>query len=121
MNPSQAILDWTTGESEYPVTLLLSMLDLYSPSGSEDQIASFLDSELRRNGLETKMDPAGNVIGEIGTGRPRILLCGHMDTIPGLLPVKIVNDPVYGPGAVDPNSSLASMTVACSRPIGSDE
>jgi len=121
MNPSQAILDWTTGESEYPVTLLLSMLNLYSPSGSEDQIASFLDSELRRNGLETKMDPAGNVIGEIGTGRPRILLCGHMDTIPGLLPVKVENDRVYGRGAVDAKSSLASMIVACLQAIGTEE
>src|SRR2546425_11745497 len=95
MNPSQAILDWTTGESEYPVTLLLSMLNLYSPSGSEDQIASFLDSELRRNGLETKMDPAANVMGQIRTGRPRILLCGQMDTRPRLLPGKRGNIHVY--------------------------
>jgi LysW-gamma-L-lysine carboxypeptidase len=121
MKPSQEILDWTTKEREYPVTLLLSMLNLYSPSGSENQIASFLYSELRRNGLETKIDPAGNVIGEIGTGRPRILLCGHMDTIPGLLPVKVEDDRVYGRGAVDAKSSLASMVVACLQAIGTGE
>src|SRR5438445_10206790 len=121
MNPSQAILDWTTGESEYPVTLLRSMLNLYSPSGSEDQIASLLESELKRNGLQTRREAAGNVIGEIGKGRPRILLCGHMDTVPGMLPVKVEDDHVYGRGAVDAKSSLASMIVACLQAIGTEE
>src|SRR3989442_9192835 len=113
MTPSNEVSDWTSKEHEYPVTLLLSMLNLYSPSGNEDQIAGFLDSELQRNGLQTRRDAAGNVIGEIGTGRPRILLCGHMDTVPGMLPLKVEDDRVYGRGAVDAKSSLASMIVAC--------
>ncbi len=116
MHPSQE-LDRTTRESEYPVNLLLSMLNLYRPSGKENQVATFLESELRKNGLQTRRDVAGNVIAEIGTGRPRILLCGHMDTVPGKLPVKIMDDHAYGRGAVDAKSSLASMIVACVQAI----
>ncbi len=113
MHPSQEILDWTAKDREYPASLLLSMLNLYSPSGNEHQVATFLESELSKNGLQTRIDAAGNVIGEIGTGRPRILLCGHMDTVPGELPVRLEDDQVYGRGAVDAKSSLASMLVAC--------
>src|SRR2546426_1570035 len=116
MRPSQES-DRTAKESEYPVSLLLSMLNLYSPSGNENQVATFLESELRKKGLSTRRDVVGNVIGEIGTGRPRILLCGHMDTVPGRLPVKIEDDHVYGRGAVDAKSSLASMIVACVQAI----
>ncbi len=116
MDPSQE-LDQTAKESEYPVSLLLSILNLYSPSGNENQVATFLESELGRNGLQTRRDSAGNVIGEIGTGRARILLCGHMDTVPGKLPVKIMDDHAYGRGAVDAKSSLASMIVACVQAI----
>jgi LysW-gamma-L-lysine carboxypeptidase len=116
MHPTRE-LDRTAKESEYPVSLLLSMLNLYSPSGNENQVATFLESELRKNGLQTRRDSVGNVIGEIGKGRPRILLCGHMDTVPGKLPVKIEDDQVYGRGAVDAKSSLASMIVACVQAI----
>src|SRR5690348_14618506 len=108
MSTSQDVLDRTAKDSEYPVSLLLSMLNLYSPSGDENQVASYLESEFRRNGLQTRRDATGNVIGEIGTGRPRILLCGHMDTVPGRIPVKIEDDQVYGRGSVDAKSSLAS-------------
>src|SRR2546428_7956010 len=109
--------DRTAKESEYPVSLLLSMLNLYSPSGNENQVATFLESELRKKGLSTRRDVVGNVIGEIGTGGPRILLCGHMDTVPGRLPVKIEDDHVYGRGSRDAQSSLASMIVACVQAI----
>src|SRR2546428_14095376 len=115
MNSSKEILDWTKKERDYAETLLLSMLNLHSPSGSEDQIASLLESELKRNGLQTRRDAAGNVIGEIGNGRPRILLCGHMDTVPGMLPVKVDDDHVYGRGAGEAKSFLASLLVACAH------
>ena len=57
------------------------------------------------------------MIGQVGTGRPRILLCGHMDTVPGETPVKVEDDQVYGRGSVDAKSSLASMIVACVQAI----
>jgi len=45
-------------------SLLLSHAQLYSPSGNENQVATFLESELRKKGLSTRRDVVGNVIGE---------------------------------------------------------
>jgi len=98
---------------EDPVGLLRRMLEIYSPSGKEEQIASFIEEELGRLGFEAvRRDKAGNVYGEIGSGSYSVLLCGHMDTVPGWVPVKQKDDRLYGRGAVDAKSSLAAMISA---------
>jgi len=67
---------------------------------------------MKRLGFKVKVDDVGNVIGEVGTGKPEILLCGHMDTVPGYIPVRVVDGKLYGRGAVDAKSSLAAMVLA---------
>lgn len=67
---------------------------------------------MERLGFKVKTDEAGNVIGELGFGKPEILLCGHMDTVPGYIPVRLVDGKLYGRGAVDAKSSLAAMILA---------
>ncbi len=87
------------------------MLEIYSPSGSEAPLASFLSQEMAANGFATRLDDAGNVLGRIGQAGPRILLCGHLDTVPGETPVRVKGGGIYGRGAVDAKSSLAAMIV----------
>jgi len=89
------------------------MLDAYSPSGSEAELSKLLLEEMGSNGLEASIDDAGDVIGEVGHEGPRILLCGHMDTVPGRLPVSERDGFIYGRGAVDAKASLAAMIVGC--------
>jgi len=67
---------------------------------------------MRKLGFKVKVDDVGNVIGEVGSGKPEILLCGHMDTVPGYIPVRVVDGKLYGRGAVDAKSSLAAMVLA---------
>jgi LysW-gamma-L-lysine carboxypeptidase len=93
----------------YPVELLLSMLKTYSPSGSEQRLADLLLKYMLAHGFNARKDRVGNVIGELGSEGPNILLCGHMDTVPGEIPVRIEGDQLYGRGAVDAKSSLAAM------------
>lgn len=88
------------------------MLEIYSPSGKENEISVFLAKEMENLGFNVKRDNVGNVIGEIGKGKPIILLCGHMDTVTGYIPVRVVNNQLYGRGAVDAKASLAAMIVA---------
>ena len=95
----------------YPVELLQAMLDAYSPSGSEAQLANILHEEMTSKGMDVKLDKVGNVVGKLGNEGPRILLCGHMDTVPGRIPVRRDGDLLYGRGAVDAKSSLAAMIV----------
>jgi LysW-gamma-L-lysine carboxypeptidase len=95
------------------VELLRYMLEIYSPSGEEEKVASFLAESLQRLRFRNvRTDEAGNVYGEVGSGYPAILLCGHMDTVPGKLTVRTENSRLYGRGAVDAKSSLAAMVSA---------
>ncbi len=101
----------------YPVELLQSMLGIYSPSGSEERLANFLQEHMSGRGFKVRRDKVRNVIGELGEDGPRILLCGHMDTVPGEIPVRIEGDFLYGRGSVDAKSSLAAMITGSSLAI----
>ncbi len=101
-----------------PTELLKQMLEIYSPSGHEKEIAGFLKEQLAELDFKNiRLDKAGNVFGEVGSGSPTVLLCGHMDTVPGRLPVKTEDDKIYGRGAVDAKPSLAAMISAASKLI----
>lgn len=107
--------------TDEPTKLLKQMLEIYSPSGKEKELTQFLKEKMTNFGLKNvRLDKAGNVFGEIGRGSPTILLCGHMDTVPGRLPVEIDDGRIYGRGAVDAKSSLAAMTVAASKLVGQE-
>lgn len=81
------------------------MLEIYSPSGREKEIGAFIADEMKRLGFKVKIDGVGN-------GKPEILLCSHMDTVPGCIPVQLVDGKLYGRGAVDAKPSLAAMILA---------
>jgi LysW-gamma-L-lysine carboxypeptidase len=98
--------------SDYAVRLLTDLLKIYSPSRKEEAISNFLVKEMKTLGFRVRKDSAGNVIGEIGQGKPAILLCGHMDTIAGQLPVRVEKNKIYGAGAVDAKGPLAAMIIA---------
>jgi LysW-gamma-L-lysine carboxypeptidase len=102
-------------DQEAYVQLLQEMLQIYSPSGKEQKLAAFLQDKLVGFGFENvRTDEAGNVYGELGSGTLTVLLCGHMDTVSGWIPVKKENDWLHGRGAVDAKSSLAAMVSASS-------
>ncbi len=99
-------------ERERRIALAERAISIYSPSGDEKVFAEFLKSELQDHGLKPKIDSAGNVICEIGSGNISLLLCGHMDTVPGKLSVKIKDNFLYGRGACDAKGALLSMLFA---------
>ncbi len=100
--------------SDHAVRLLTRLLEIYSPSGREEEVSNFLAKEMENLGFRVQKDGIGNVIGEIGRGKPIILLCGHIDTVAGYIPVRVENGKLYGRGAVDAKASLAAMIVASS-------
>jgi len=102
---------------DYEVRLLNRMLNTYSPSGQEKEIADLIVGEMERIGFIVSKDEVGNVIGQAGVGSPCVMLCGHMDTIPGFIPVRIENGRMYGRGAVDAKASLATLIAASAEMI----
>lgn len=101
--------------SEQAVQLLTNLLGIYSPSGKEEVIAEFIVEEMKKLGFKVRKDAIGNVIGEIGDGEPTILLCGHMDTVVGHIPLRVEKGKIYARGAVDAKGPLAAMVTAAAE------
>jgi LysW-gamma-L-lysine carboxypeptidase len=98
--------------NEQAVRFLTNLLGIYSPSGKEQDIANFLATEMKHMGFEVGIDSIGNVIGVVGDGEPVILLCGHMDTVAGHMPLRVEEGKIYARGAVDAKGPLAAMVMA---------
>jgi LysW-gamma-L-lysine carboxypeptidase len=94
------------------VRFLTNLLGIYSPSGHEQDIANFLAQRMTKLGFEVGVDAINNVIGVVGEGEPVILLCGHMDTVAGILPLRVEEGKIYARGAVDAKGPLAAMVMA---------
>ena len=95
--------------------LLREMLEIYSPSGEEEELSNYLYARFRALGFHTYQDGVGNVIGITGHGDKEIILLGHMDTVGGFLPVRQEEERLYGRGAVDAKGSLAAFIAAAAR------
>ena len=106
------------------VELLETMLGLYSPSGQERSLSEFLVDWMREAGFRAWRDEVGNAVGVIPhplpgreglLGGEYILLLGHLDTVPGFIPVRREGDRLYGRGAVDAKGPLAAFCLAAAR------
>jgi [amino group carrier protein]-lysine/ornithine hydrolase len=99
-----------TDTSDPAVALLLEVLRTYSVSTKEERLSRLLRERMRQRGFnDVRTDRAGNAIGAVGSGHPHVLLCGHMDTVPGFLKVRVEGDRVYGRGAADAKSPMCAM------------
>lgn len=98
--------------NDQAVQLLTNLLGIYSPSGEEEVISEFLGEEMKKLGFKVRKDTIGNIIGEAGDGEPTILLCGHMDTVVGRIPLRVEKGKIYARGAVDAKGPLVAMVIA---------
>jgi len=93
--------------------MLEKALRLYTPSLCEKPMAEFLADKCDDLGFEDiQIDEVGNLIAKKGSGSPRVLLCGHMDVVPGKVRVRRDGDSLYGRGASDAKSPLMAMLFA---------
>ena len=95
--------------------LLMAMLSVPSPSGSEDALAALLVSRLLGFGFDVDVDAVGNVLAGWGDGPRTIALVGHLDTVAGRIDVRRDGDLLHGRGAVDAKGPLAAAIAAVSR------
>jgi LysW-gamma-L-lysine carboxypeptidase len=95
--------------------LLTGLLERYSPTGQEAEAAAFLVEAMRAAGLDAHVDEAGNAVGTCGQGDESVMLLGHIDTVPGFIPVRREGDRLDGRGAVDAKGPLACFAAAAAR------
>jgi [amino group carrier protein]-lysine/ornithine hydrolase len=101
---------------ESAVQLLADLLRTPSLCGEEDAVAGVLLDAMRAAGFEANRDEVGNVIGSVGPeGGRSVIILGHMDTVPGRIPVEIKDGSLYGRGSVDAKGPLATGVVAAAR------
>jgi N-acetyl-ornithine/N-acetyl-lysine deacetylase len=104
--------------SSAEVALLHSMLTIPSLSRQEGALARYLTEQAQLAGLHSYVDEAGNFVAstyaELGDEQPVVLL-GHMDTVPGTIPVRLEDGILYGRGAVDAKGPLAAFLCAAAR------
>ncbi|MHB1357258.1 MAG: [LysW]-lysine hydrolase [Anaerolineae bacterium] len=97
------------------VDFLTELVSLPSPSCQERPAVECLVREMAMYGAETEIDGAGNAVGVFGNGSNQIVLLGHIDTVPGLIPVRREEDLLYGRGTVDAKGPLAAMVMAAAQ------
>lgn len=97
------------------VDLLAGLVSIPSLSGGEERAVAWLCGVMDDLGYDATIDLAGNAVGTIGCGDQEILLLGHIDTVPGDIPVRIVDGVLHGRGAVDAKGPLAAFVMAGAR------
>jgi LysW-gamma-L-lysine carboxypeptidase len=76
-------------------------------------MTDFLADKCDDLGFENiEIDEVGNIIAKKGSGSPKIMLCGHMDVVPGKIKVRREGDSLYGRGASDAKAPLMAMLFA---------
>ncbi len=97
--------------------LLNEMIDIYSPSGKEEDIQLYLEEVLQSGGFAVHRQEVEekrcNLVTTLGWGEPRLYLVGHVDTITAWdldqYGARPENGRVYGLGSADMKGGCAAM------------
>jgi len=96
--------------------LVRGLVAIPSVSGQESRAVGWLVERMRERGYRAGADEAGNAVGEIGDGPRHVVLIGHIDTVPGGIPVSVAGGELVGRGAVDAKGALAAFVSAATEP-----
>ncbi len=108
-------IDAIQPSAEAALELLEGLVRIPSISGVEGAAVRWLVERMAELGFHAYVDEVGNAVGEIGVGRPETVLLGHIDTVPGDVPVRVADGRLYGRGTVDAKGPLATFVMAAAR------
>lgn len=101
------------------VQFLEDIVTIRSHSGEEQEVTKFITGRMAEWGYDNPhVDAAGNAIGSRenrdsdGNITTEIVLLGHIDTVPGVVPVRQEDGKLYGRGSVDAKGPFAAFAVA---------
>jgi len=121
LNPERLMAAARSYETDI-VRFLREMIAIPGESSREGPVVERIRREMERVGFdETRVDPMGNLLGRIGSGKKVIMMDAHTDTVgTGDLREwswdpyqgKVEDGYVYGRGACDQRAGMASMVYA---------
>lgn len=100
------------------IALLHGLVAIPSLSRQENQATHWLVEQMTAHGFNRAYrDGAGNAVGEMGDpdAAQTVILLGHIDTVPGDIPVVMENGLLFGRGSVDAKGPLATFVAAAAR------
>lgn len=111
---------WPALNEQRLATILRQMIDIYSPSGKEEDIQLYLEEVLRAGGLQVRRQEVEeeryNLIVHLGEREPLLYLVGHVDTIAAWDLNEYVarqeDGLIYGLGSADMKGGCAAMVEA---------
>ena len=86
-----------------------------SVSGQEAEVAAYLVEQMANFCDEAFVDAAGSAVGRLGKGPLKVYFLGHIDTVPGEIPVRVEEGKLYGRGSVDAKGSFCTAVAAAAR------
>ncbi len=97
--------------------LLIDLVRCYSPSYQEAPAVQTLVAWMAAHGFEAWVDEVGNACGARGApdAPHTLLLLGHIDTVPGEIPVRVEDGWLVGRGSVDAKGPLCAFAEAAAR------
>ena len=104
-----------------PIEFVREVIAIQSLSGAETAVAEYLVSVMQELGFEAVVDEAGNAVGsreklnDDGEIERTVVMLGHMDTVPGDIPVRIEDGILHGRGSVDAKGPLATFVIAAAQ------
>lgn len=110
-----------------PIAFIRELVAIKSLSGEETAVANYLAATMQKLGFDACVDEAGNAVGSReklnadGEIDRVVVMLGHMDTVPGDIPVRIEDGILHGRGSVDAKGPLATFVMAAAQaeiPVG---
>ncbi|MFJ9430435.1 M20/M25/M40 family metallo-hydrolase [Streptomyces sp. NPDC101490] len=100
---------WRAPAPAADLELLSRTVELSSVSRDEREIAEFLAGWCEENGVKAEIDAANNLVATKGAGPRRLLMLGHLDTVPHRWPARWDGEVLSGRGSVDAKGSLVAF------------
>ncbi|MER7845957.1 M20/M25/M40 family metallo-hydrolase [Kitasatospora sp. NPDC096077] len=100
---------WRTREPAADLELLSRAVQIPSVSEDERELAAHLVQWCTERGIDARIDEAGNLVAVRGDGPRRLLLLGHLDTVPFHWPAHWDGETLHGRGSVDAKASLVAF------------
>ncbi|WP_053375973.1 M20/M25/M40 family metallo-hydrolase [Paenibacillus sp. FJAT-27812] len=92
---------WNVDRELGELDLLNKVARIPSVSQDEHELAHYLLETIKYPSVAGKIDEAGNIAFQKGNGPNKLLLLGHIDTVPHVWPVRTDSNGITGRGIVD--------------------
>ncbi|WP_440065684.1 M20/M25/M40 family metallo-hydrolase [Streptosporangium sp. OZ121] len=108
LSPASGTRFWRAPAPAPDLSLLARAVEISSVSADERELAEYLVDWCTERGVHAEIDAAGNLVATRGSGDRRLLMLGHLDTVPHRWPVRWDGLTITGRGCVDAKASLVA-------------